>query len=46
MDSKAQAQKGFKTFMLTLVVSLFVFSAIYMVLNRNTDDRPVVHKIP
>jgi hypothetical protein len=33
MNSNKQAQKGFKTFILTLVVSLVVFSAIYYVIN-------------
>lgn len=38
MDTKAQAQKGFKTFIITLLVSLVVFSAIYYVVNSSTED--------
>ena len=35
MNSTTQAQKGFKTFILTLVVSLLVFSALYVVINED-----------
>ncbi len=37
MNSNTQAQKGFKTFILTLAISLAVFSAIYYVINSETD---------
>jgi len=36
-NSTTQAQKGFKTFILTLVVSLLVFSAIYTVINYGSS---------
>lgn len=38
MNSSTQAQKGFKTFILTLVVSLVVFSAIYYVVNSDSPS--------
>ncbi len=37
MNSKTQAARGFKTFLLTLVVSLVVFSAIYFIINTEQD---------
>lgn len=33
MNSKQQAKKGFKTFLLTLVISLIIFSGIYYLIN-------------
>ena len=36
MNSTDQAQKGFKTFVLTLIVSLFVFTALYLVVNSDS----------
>lgn len=33
MNTKTQAQKGFKTFLLTLVISLAVFSGLYYMIN-------------
>ena len=41
MNSKKQAQKGFKTFILTLAISLAVFSGIYYIINVE-DDSPVM----
>lgn len=38
MNSSQQAQKGFKTFILTLSVSLIVFSVIYYVMNAVPTD--------
>lgn len=38
MNSKTQAQKGFKTFILTLAISLAVFSGIYYVINNNNSE--------
>ena len=38
MNSSAQAQKGFKTFILTLVISLVVFSAIYYIINSGNQS--------
>ncbi len=38
MNSNNQAQKGFKTFILTLVISLIVFSAIYYIVNSDTGS--------
>jgi len=38
MNSKEQAKKGFKTFILTLVISLVIFSGIYYVINSEQDD--------
>ncbi|MFC1722425.1 hypothetical protein ACFL0C_02125 [Patescibacteria group bacterium] len=38
MNSSTQAQKGFKTFLLTLVISLVVFSAIYYIINSGGDS--------
>ena len=35
MNSSQQAQKGFKTFILTLSVSLIIFSVIYYVINSS-----------
>ena len=40
MNSKTQAARGFKTFLLTLVVSLVVFSAIYFIINTEQDTEP------
>ena len=40
MNSKNQAQKGFKTFILTLVISLVVFSAIYYIINSEQGTPP------
>ena len=37
MNSTTQAQKGFKTFILTLVVSLLVFSTLYVLINNDTS---------
>lgn len=38
MNSRKQAAKGFKTFLLTLVISLIVFSGIYYVINSQEDN--------
>jgi hypothetical protein len=38
MNSKTQAQKGFKTFILTLAISLAVFSGIYYIINAEDDS--------
>lgn len=38
MSTSSQAQKGFKTFLLTLVISLVVFSAVYYVINSGVDS--------
>lgn len=38
MNTTTQAQKGFKTFILTLVVSLLVFSAVYYFINSDTSS--------
>jgi len=38
MNSKEQAKKGFKTFLLTLVISLVIFSGIYYVINMEDDS--------
>ncbi|OGC45908.1 hypothetical protein A2V49_02545 [candidate division WWE3 bacterium RBG_19FT_COMBO_34_6] len=38
MNSNAQAQKGFKTFILTLIISLAVFSAIYYIINSGAIE--------
>jgi hypothetical protein len=37
-NSNNQAQKGFKTFLATLVVSFFVFSAVYYVATELGTD--------
>lgn len=39
MNTSQQAQKGFKTFILTLSLSLIVFSVIYYMLNTNPSDK-------
>ena len=39
MNSNTQAQKGLKTFLLTLVISLVVFSAIYYIINADTPEK-------
>jgi len=44
MNSKTQATKGFKTFILTLGVSLIVFSAIYYVINTEQEETSYVEK--
>lgn len=41
MNSKTQATKGFKTFLLTLVISLVVFSAIYFIINTEQEDESI-----
>ena len=51
MNSNAQAQKGFKTFILTLVISLVVFSAIYYIINSDSTTEtnytaPKEEKLP
>ena len=38
MSSKEQAKKGFKTFLLTLVISLVIFSGIYYVINTEDES--------
>lgn len=38
MNSNKQAAKGFKTFLLTLVISLAVFSAIYFIINTEQEE--------
>ena len=38
MNSNQQAQKGFKTFILTLSISLIVFSVIYYMLNSTPTE--------
>ncbi len=38
MNTSTQAQKGFKTFLLTLIISLAVFSAIYYVVNSSSSS--------
>lgn len=38
MNSKTQATKGFKTFILTLMISLIVFSAIYYIINTEQEE--------
>lgn len=45
MNSKTQAQKGFKTFILTLAISLAVFSGIYYVINVE-DEEGVLRTTP
>jgi hypothetical protein len=42
MNSKTQAQKGFKTFILTLAISLAVFSGIYYIINSEDENAQVV----
>jgi len=44
MNSKTQATKGFKTFILTLVISLMAFSAIYYVINKEQEENSYVEK--
>jgi cobalamin biosynthesis Mg chelatase CobN len=39
MNSKTQAQKGFKTFILTLAISLAVFSGIYYIINTDNSEQ-------
>ena len=39
MNSTQQAQKGFKTFLLTLSISLIIFSVIYYVLTSSTFNK-------
>ena len=38
MSSKEQAKKGFKTFILTLIISLVIFSGIYYLINAEGED--------
>ncbi len=38
MNSRDQAKKGFKTFLLTLIISLVIFSGIYYVINSQNDE--------
>lgn len=40
MNNSVQAQKGFKSFLITLSVSIFVFSIIYYLIN-DTSSTPV-----
>ena len=44
MNSKTQATKGFKTFILTLAISLIVFSAIYYIINNEQEETSYVEK--
>jgi hypothetical protein len=44
MNSNTQAQKGFKTFILTLVISLVVFSAIYYIINTEQPEENIVEQ--
>ena len=37
MNANEQAQKGFKTFILTLSISLIVFSVIYYLISNNSN---------
>lgn len=39
MNNSTQAQKGFKTFLLTLSISLIVFSVIYFVITNNSSSK-------
>jgi Na+-transporting NADH:ubiquinone oxidoreductase subunit NqrC len=38
MNSRQQATKGFKTFLLTLVISLIIFSGIYYLINSQQEE--------
>lgn len=38
MNSRKQAAKGFKTFLITLITSLVIFSGIYYVINSQEED--------
>lgn len=38
MNNSVQAQKGFKTFLLTLSISLIVFSVIYYIITSTTSN--------
>jgi len=38
MNSRKQAAKGFKTFLVTLVISLVIFSGIYYLINSQEED--------